>query len=202
MSRKSSPPLPEYTAHAPTTPPENPDLIGRLTFEHSQIGHLWSELQLAHRRHLDQRNLARQIVRALAEHEAVELEMLYPLVSRVVGDEWTGHAKEDHADVRVLLDEVDGEDPEDEGVFEILTEVMGKMMSHIEEEEKIIFPMLRAVGLDEELTSAAGPAPHPEARAEPEEVIDVAQAERDLAAEAAAEENARRHRSRFRIKRR
>jgi len=111
MARKGWTQLPEYVPHAATAPPEDPDLIDQLTFEHRQVRRLWSELQLAHRRHLEdlhrpdarhgstgQRALGRQIVQMLARHEAVELEMLYPAVDGIVGDAWTEHAKSDHAD--------------------------------------------------------------------------------------------------------
>jgi len=159
--------LPEYVPHAATTPPEDPDLLGRLSFEHRQVQRLWSELQLAHRRHVEdahrpearfgvigQRELGRQIVAALARHEALEIDSLYPAVARVVGEEWADHATAAHAEIDDLLGEVDGENPEDEGVFRIFTEVLTKVLAHIDEEEKIIFPMLRAVAPSGELVLA------------------------------------------------
>ena len=211
MARKGSTQLPEYTPH-PTTPPENPDLIGRLVFQHQEMRRLWAELQLAHRRHVEdvhrpdarygttgQRDVGRRIVRLLAEHEALELEQLYPLAADVVGEAWVEHATADHADISDLLNDVDGENPEDEGVFEIFTEVMTKVLAHVDEEESIIFPMLRAVLADEQLPSSGRKAPA--ALPSSDEVINLAQAERDVATEDEGG-NGRSSKSRFRLKRR
>jgi len=127
MARKGPTQLPEFVAHQATTPPPEPDLLQHLSFEHRQIERLWSELQLGHRRHIEtdyrpgtrlgghgQHELFRNIMNLLAEHEALELQMLYPAVRRVVGDEMADHATADHEEIRRLLDDVDGEDPTDE----------------------------------------------------------------------------------------
>lgn len=189
MARKGSTQLPEFTAHAATTPPEDPDLIEQLVFEHRQVQRLWSELQLAHRRHVaavhrpearygmnGQRDLARQILQLLGEHESLETEALYPRTAPVLGDELVAHALADHAEIRDLLGEVEGEDPEDDGVFEILTEALTLVLAHFDEEERIIFPMLRAVLPGADLAKA-GPSARPGS-----EVVDVAAAERRMAA--------------------
>lgn len=167
MGRRSPSQLPEYVPHA-SAPPDGDDLLGRLIFGHRQIEGLWSELQLAHRRHLNQHELGRRVVRSLAEHDALELQLLYPAVARGIGDELADHARQDHEQIREMLDEVDGEDPADDLVFEAVTAIMGRVMAHIEEEEKITFPMLRAVLSDEELAalrSAPAPAAEPDAKA-------------------------------------
>ena len=214
MARRRSAPLPEFTAHPATTPPAKPDLLDQLGFEHRQLQRLWSELQLSHRRHVvgphragarfgltGQRDLATQIVRLLAEHDARELELLYPIVGGVVGEEWAEHAMADHADVRALLDEVDGEDPEDEEVFAIYAEVMATMITHIDEEEGVIFPMLRAVVPPSQLAN-----PGPLGTAAPEgqaEVIDLAAAEREAAeADDEGHETSKGGRTRLRLRRR
>lgn len=211
MARKGLMQLPEYTPHAATTPPSNPDLLDQLSFEHRQIQRLWSELQLAHRRHVEdvhrpqarlgtpgQRELGRQIVQALAQHEALELELLYPTVGPVVGEAWAEHAKADHADIRELLDDLDGEDPEDERVFDVFVEVLTKAVAHIDEEERIIFPMLRAVLPSEQLIPSGQASgreplpPHPD-------VIDLAATERSVPSEGREATNGK---SRFRLRRR
>ncbi|MEJ7764075.1 MAG: hemerythrin domain-containing protein [Acidimicrobiales bacterium] len=189
MARNDTTKLPEFVAHAATTPPDNPDLLERLSFEHSQIRRLWSELQLGHRRRLETENLARKIVTALAEHDALELQMLYPAVERVIGEELAHHATADHEEIRQLLDEVDGEDPTDELVYEAFETMMAKVMAHIEEEERIAFPMLRAILSSQELRDLGEP-PHTADPSGPEgEVIDLAEAERQQD-EAASSPNA------------
>lgn len=208
MARRGSTQLPEFTRHEATTPPESPDLIEQLSFQHRQIRRLWDELQLAHRRNLEeshgsqggygilgQRELGRRLVRELAEHEALELEELYPVAAEVVGEAWAEHARADHAEVRDLLDEIDGENPQDEAVFDIFTQVLTKILAHLEEEEGIIFPMLRAVLPDGQLVA---PRSGHLAGAPLAPVMDIAQAERDLAEEASgAGEPGHPSRSRF-----
>ena len=184
MARKASPQLPEHVTHA-TAPPEGGDLLERLSFEHREIDRLWAQLQLAHRRRLDnQHQLAGQIVTALSEHEATELELLYPVVGDVVGEELAEHARQDHADIRVALDDVDGCDPADDEVFAALGRVMTMVLAHFEEEERIAFPMLRAIMPAEELAALGAGSLRPTGIAAEPEVIDLAAAERE-AAEAA-----------------
>ena len=182
MAREASSQLPEYVTPA-TAAPEGADLLGRLSFEHREIDRLWAQLQLAHRRRLDdQHQLFRQIVTLLSEHEAMELELLYPVVGDVVGEELAEHARHDHADIRIALDDVDGCDPADDEVFVALGLVMTRVLAHFEEEERIAFPMLRAIMPAEELAAlGAGSLRPTRTDAEPE-VIDLAAAEREAAA--------------------
>ncbi len=201
MARKGSTQLPEHVADPAATPPPEGDLLEHLSFEHRQIERLWSELQLAHLRHLDtehrpgaryggggQHELSRRIVTALAEHDAVELQLLYPVVGRVVGEELAEHALADHEEIRLLLDRVDGADPTDEHVFQTFTSIMKRVFAHIEEEERIAFPMLRAVLTDKEMADLGQPLPRdqPPAPGPGEgDVIDLAAAEREQEAQTA-----------------
>ena len=93
-----------------------------------------------------------------------------------MGEELAYHSRADHEEVRELLDRVDGEDPSDETVFQAFTSIMGKALAHFEEEERIAFPMLRAVLTTQELEemgrSARAQRPSPEG-----DVIDLAAAE-------------------------
>ncbi|MEO5680340.1 MAG: hemerythrin domain-containing protein [Acidimicrobiales bacterium] len=189
--RKGSARLPESVDHA-TAPPDGADLIERLRFEHGQIQDLWAQLQLAHRRSVagehrpgarygvaGQLDLSRQLVALLAQHEAVEIQLLYPAVERIVGDELAEHARADHTEIREVLDDVDGEDPEDDQVFAALSSVLDKVLRHIGEEEQIVFPMLRAVLSDREL-AALGEAPRPADPVVPQpDVVDLTAAERN-----------------------
>ena len=188
MARKATPQLPEYVTHA-TARPEDGDLLERLNFDHRNIERLWAQLQLAHRRRLDnQHQLARQIVTALSEHEAIELELLYPVVGEVVGEELAEHARQDHADIGVALDEVDGCDPADDEVFTAWNKVMTRALAHFEEEERIAFSMLRAIMPAEKLAALGAGSFRPTRTAAEPEVIDLAAAEREAAEAAAPEE--------------
>ena len=202
MARKVSTALPEYVADPATTPPAGGDLLEHLSFEHRQIERLWSQLQLAHLRQLDgehpgaryggggQPELSRQIVTILAEHDAREVQQVYPAVARVVGEELAEHALADHEEIRLLLDRIDGANPADEEVFHTFTTLMKRVTAHFEEEERIAFPMLRAVLSPQELADLgqppAGSAPPAADGGSDGEVIDLASAEREQAEAAAA----------------
>jgi hypothetical protein len=199
MGRKGSTRLPEYVPHPSTTPPESPDLLEQLSFEHRRLQRLWSELQLAHRRHVEERHragarlglpgqraLGAELVRILDQHDAREAERLYPIVARIEGGDWAERATAEHADLRDLLDAVDGENPEDEGVFDIYTEAMARLLAHIDEEEGVIFPMLRAKVPPGELADP-GPIERPEWPPHPD-VIDLAAEERASAATTPADD--------------
>lgn len=195
MARKGSTPLPEFVAAPATTPPAEGSVLEQLAFEHRQIERLWSQLELAHRRQLasehrpgarhgggGQADLARQIVTAVAEHDAREVQMVYPAVSRIVGEELAEHSLADHEEIRLLLDKVDGADPADEQVFQTFRSIMRKLGAHVAEEESIAFPMLRAVLSDKELADLGQPSARAEAGqsdgALEATVIDLAAAER------------------------
>jgi hypothetical protein len=74
---------------------------------------------------------------------------------------------------------VDGENPEDEGAFAIYAEAMARLLAHIDEEESVIFPMLRTSVPAGELADP-GPIERPQWPPHPD-VIDLAAAEREAA---------------------
>ena len=124
---------------------EDRDLIEHLTSEHRQVEQMWAELQEAHATGgPTQEELGRQIVKALSQHDALELQLLYPALARAGREELAEHAKEEHAEVRRLLNEVDGKDPVDEAVFTKLAEILTNVDAHVAEEEGTMFPYLRA----------------------------------------------------------
>lgn len=185
----------EYSRHPAMRPKQDPDLLDELAYEHRHIERLWTELQRAHRYEAegdpadwarlgdadDQRELGRRLIEALAKHEAVEDGILYPAAGRVMTEEWVTHARTDHETIRDLLDEAHGQDPGEERVFALFSEALARVVAHIQEEEKILFPVMRVEVSRGELTHPG----HPEGRelmpGHPW-VIDLAGAERDLEA--------------------
>jgi hypothetical protein len=213
MGRRGSTKLPEYIPHAATTPPESPDLLEQLSFEHRRLQRLWSELQLAHRRHVEephragarlglpgQRALGAELIRILDQHEAREADRLYPIVARVEGGDWAERARADHAEFRDLLNEVKDENPEDDGVFEIYTEALAGVLAHIDEEESVIFPMLRTTVPASELADP-GPIERPEWPPHPD-VIDLAAEERAATATGPGAGDGHEARRRLKLRRR
>jgi hemerythrin-like domain-containing protein len=138
-------------------PKQDPDLVDELIYEHRNIEHLWTMLERAHwyengfgtpvdaRRLGDAtaRELGRQLIETMARHERVELDLLYPAAARVMSEEWAKHAQDEHEEIRALLDELHDQDPADDQVFALYTTAMGRLLAHIIEEDKILFPIMR-----------------------------------------------------------
>jgi hemerythrin-like domain-containing protein len=160
MSLRPSRKAPAYTAHsAVANPPSGTDLLQRLTYEHREFRKLWEDMQRAHIRDRgqghavddarlgdsNQFDLSQQILEALAEHEALELELLYPVAAGVMNDDWADHARDQHAEVRSQLESIEGKDPEDERVYEIFSSAVTRIVAHMDEEDKVLFPIMRLV---------------------------------------------------------
>jgi hemerythrin-like domain-containing protein len=167
MALRPSRKAPAYTAHSAVanSPPSGTDLLQRLVYEHREFRKLWEDMQRAHIRDqglghavdearlgdANQFDLSQQILQALAEHEAIELELLYPAAARVMNDDWADHAREEHAEVRGLLESIEGRDPADEGVFEVFTTALNRIVAHMDDEDKVLFPIMRLVMTPDEL---------------------------------------------------
>lgn len=131
---------------------EGRDIVEHLTAEHRQVEQMWSDLQQAHQAGVaNQQDLGQEIVRALSQHDALELQLLYPALSRAGQQELAEGAKEEHAAIRRLLNEVDGKDPADETVFRTFVQILTDVDSHVAQEEQVMFPLLRAGLPTEEL---------------------------------------------------
>jgi hypothetical protein len=156
MLRRGSRKVPEYGAHVAMDLPKEPDLLQRLNYEHRQIRQLFADLQRAHGHRVEgavrpeprlldatEKDLAHMLVELLGQHEAVELEVLYPAAARVMSGAWADDAVAEHEAFRTRLAALDGENPEDEAVYEDLCDVMTRVLAHIDEEEKIVFPAMR-----------------------------------------------------------
>ena len=151
---------------------DDQDLIEHLTSEHRQLEQMWAELQEAHAAGAPgQKDLGREIVKALSQHDALELQLLYPALERLGDSEMSNHGKEEHAEVRRLLDEVDGKDPTEQSIFAAFSEIIRNVDAHVADEEGTMFPKLRAglsrdelldLGRKSEKAEAVAPThPHP-----------------------------------------
>ena len=157
---------PEYEPYYADHLPPVPDLLQRLSWEHRQIEKLWNDLQRLH--HHDgtspqprlgndtEDGVARMLVRTLADHEAAEMAALYPAAAKVMPPEWAEGAMAEHDELRAALEEVDGADPEDEAVFAVLERAMAGFLAHMNEEEAVVFPVMRVASPPEDLVNPEG----------------------------------------------
>jgi hypothetical protein len=158
--------VPEYDPYFADHLPPVPDLPQRLTWEHRQIEKLWNDLQRLHhhdgtsplpRAGLDtEAAIAQKLVQALADHEATEITALYPAAARAMTPAWADAAQAEHAELHALLDQVEGQDPADPAVFEVFDRVMSRMVAHMNEEDNVVFPVMRVASSREDLVNPEG----------------------------------------------
>ena len=94
--------------------------------------------------------VVRQLCTALRAHMAVEEEILYPAARQATGDSvLVEHAYDEHAEAKLLMDRlapVASRDvlPDDS----VLKDLQDAIVRHVQEEERQLFPRLRATQLD------------------------------------------------------
>lgn len=158
--------VPEYEPFFASHLPKVPDLLQRLSWEHRQIEKLWKDLQRLHahdgftpqpRMGLDsEAGVAQMLVQALADHEAAERAVLHPAAAKVMTPAWAEANLSEYDELEAMLEEVDGADPSDDDVFAVYERVFTQVMAHINEEEKIVFPVMRVSSPPADLVNPEG----------------------------------------------
>jgi hemerythrin superfamily protein len=89
--------------------------------------------------------VAKEIVKELSIHAAIEEEVFYPEVKAAVpnGGGLVDHSLEEHQEVKELLAELDSMDAGDAGFHHKMEKVISHVKEHVEEEEGEMFPKLR-----------------------------------------------------------
>lgn len=121
------------------------DVVQIVEAEHRQVERLFERFERAVKSGDDrqQAQLARQIVRELSLHAAVEEQVLYPTLSRLGVAAERLEALEDHHAVKLALSEIEAMTPAQER-FAAKVRVVEKIVRrHVEEEESTLLPSLR-----------------------------------------------------------
>jgi hemerythrin superfamily protein len=130
-----------------TRPGGSTDPLEFLAHQHRDVEQRWIQLEAAHEGDQDmQSQLADELVSMLLQHDAIETELLYPALREhggEQGEQLAEHALEEHAKVREQLQQIEGQDPQDEQIWSVLSQCIDDVTHHVEEEETIIFPLLR-----------------------------------------------------------
>jgi hemerythrin superfamily protein len=123
------------------------DALDFLTRQHREVESLWAEVQRAGSGMSSSRtDTARQIVRLLSQHDAIEMRLLYPEVRDAGGEEGqrlSDASRSDHRIIREMLQEVDRADDLDDRAYSALARCITAFSRHVGEEEGAIFPLLR-----------------------------------------------------------
>ena len=90
--------------------------------------------------------LVHDIIRELSVHAAIEEQVLYPEVERVLPDgrSLAKEALDEHAEAKEVLAELDDMEPSDRGFDARVTSLIADVRHHVEEEETEMLPKLAA----------------------------------------------------------
>lgn len=152
----------------------NDDVLTELIVDHREVEELFVKLE-GDLSAEDRQDALEQVVAELVRHAVAEEAWLYPAMRDFLDD---GNALADreiseHHEVERMLKELEGSDPHDPASLPVLQALMTAVRGHVEEEEKQIFPALKAVCTPEQLhdlgdkvrtaKKAAPTRPHPNA---------------------------------------
>ena len=123
------------------------DAITLLTEDHRSVEKLFQRFEDTGPRALKARkHLAERIVRELAVHAVIEEQVLYPAVREGLPETEDDvlEALEEHHVAKWMLSEIDGMSPDHERFKAKVTVLIESVRHHVEEEEEVLFPKVRA----------------------------------------------------------
>ena len=103
-------------------------------------------------------DLQRRIFRELEVHTSIEEEVFYPEAKQVgeEAEELVAEGVEEHHVVKVLMEEIEQLQPDDEAFAAKMTVLIENVEHHAQEEESELFPQLRRVFGDQRLEAMGG----------------------------------------------
>lgn len=123
------------------------DAITLLKDDHKTVEKLFKSFEKAgDRAYKTKRDLVDSMIRELSVHAAIEEQVFYPEIRRLVPDQedMTLESIEEHHIVKWVLSELEGLDPEHERFDAKVTVLMEQVRHHVEEEESDMFPAVRS----------------------------------------------------------
>jgi hemerythrin superfamily protein len=129
------------------------DAITLLREDHDKLRKLFIKFEGAgDKAYAEKREIADAIIEELTIHAFIEEELFYPTVKGLeppgkgeTPEELVKEAEEEHAQVKLLLAELEHMSPEDEYFDAKLTVVIDDVRHHAGEEEEEMFPQVRQV---------------------------------------------------------
>ena len=94
---------------------------------------------------VDSRSTVRRLVETLSRHDAVEIDVLSPLIrAHVDGDDDLAERTEaQHQAIDLLLSKIEHRSITDPAVGELFAELVAEVRTHFDYEENVVFPALR-----------------------------------------------------------
>jgi hemerythrin-like domain-containing protein len=128
------------------------DVFEMLKTDHRHVQDLFTRFEDADKR--ERAAIAEETLTALEVHAALEEELVYPAIAKVVEDrEAVSEAREEHHVAKLLIKELHKMEAGDDA-FATKFKVLGELVSHhIEEEEGELFPQAEEGGFEPERLS-------------------------------------------------
>jgi hemerythrin superfamily protein len=156
---------------------EGEDAIDVIEADHRAVEQLFRQLTSSTSAEERQR-IGEQIICDLSIHAAVEEQLLYPRARHLLhNDKLVDHAIDEHSQLKRVLDDLDGQSPDDAGFVSGFAEAQRRVEEHVGEEERDLLPRLRGAATSSELRKlgehiqtakkAAPTHPHPHAPSKP-----------------------------------
>lgn len=142
MAKKTTPK--KKKAPAKRQPARPRDATALLRADHQLVNGLFEEFESA-RSSSKKKQLAERICLELTIHAMVEEEIFYPAFSQAVkDDELIPEARVEHETLKMLIAQVEGEEPGDP-MYDARVKVMSEYVKHhVKEEQNEIFPKAKA----------------------------------------------------------
>jgi hemerythrin superfamily protein len=134
--------------HKPTD-----DVIAELVVDHREVEELFQRLERGGQTTQERQDTVEQVVAELVRHSVAEEAWLYPAMRDRLdgGNALADRETAEHLEVEQMLKELEGTDPHSPQARPVLEALMAAVRGHVEEEEKQLFPALRAVYTAQEL---------------------------------------------------
>lgn len=124
------------------------DALALLRADHKEVNTLFSEYEKT-RSNAKKKEIADRICTELTVHAQIEEEIFYPAARQALKDkEMVPEAIVEHATLKVLIGQIEGEEPDGE-MFDAKIKVLSEYVKHhVNEEQNELFPKLKSTGLD------------------------------------------------------
>lgn len=136
---------------------EQQDVIEILSADHREVEAIFTELETLMQSRSDtddqlRKDLVDQVTIELVRHAVAEEVAVYPAVKDKVSAEEAERAKREHAEAEETMKRLESLDPNDEALEKELRRLMSEIRAHVVEEEGEMFPRMREVMTQEELS--------------------------------------------------
>ncbi|MEU7926510.1 hemerythrin domain-containing protein [Micromonospora sp. NPDC049801] len=134
------------------------DVVDLLVADHRAVETLFVELETRQGTPEYRRQLADVVIAELVRHAVAEEAYVYPTARKALpdGDQIADHEITEHADAERTMKDLESVDPSDPRFDELLAQLTSTIRHHVQDEEKDLFPRLRAATAREEMVELAG----------------------------------------------